>query len=225
MRLAVWKSVLVVGAVLTTAYFFLPNESVQNAAYAVLGDDVTSLYSVVNVTLPFPSYADALYLLGYPFLFAGVLRLTRESDRTFWLEETADAAIVAIGFLAASWQFLMDSYVHDVTLSSFGMLVNLAYPMMDVALVFIVLRAIVFRRSKEPYLLILGAAMLLMGVADFTYDVLTLHNSYATGNFVDGLFLFQYVLLAAAPPPPSVHAAPPPPLTEGDRVERGSTRN
>lgn len=174
-----------------------------------LGDDVFSLYpSLWHISVPFPSYADALYLAGYPFLFAGVLRLTRSVTRDFWREENADAAIVAIGVLSVSWQFLMDNYVHDPTVTTFGMLVNLAYPMMDVALVFIVLRAILFRQSASGHLKLLAAAMLVMFVADFTYDLMTLHNSYSPGNAVDALFLFEYVLVAVAALHPSLRPGP-----------------
>src|ERR1039458_528536 len=46
-----------------------------------LGDDASSFYNLVlHVSVPFPSFADALYLAGYPFLFAGVLRLTRNPN-------------------------------------------------------------------------------------------------------------------------------------------------
>jgi diguanylate cyclase (GGDEF)-like protein len=191
-----------------------------------LGDDLFSLYqSLWHVSVPLPSYADVLYLGGYPFLFAGVLRLTRGASRSFWREENVDAAIVSMGVLALSWQFLMDSYVHDPTLSTFGMLVNLAYPIMDVALVFIVLRAILFRQSRSGFLMILAAAMLTMFVADFTYDVMTLHNSYTTGNIIDALFLLEYVLVAVAALHPSVASAPIAPASVGVESVRGSSGN
>jgi len=170
-----------------------------------LGDDVLAVYqSVLHLSAPFPSYADALYLSGYLFLFAGLLRLTRGASQAFWREENADAALVSIGVLAVSWQFLMDPYVHNLALSVFGRAVNLAYPVMDIALVFIVMRAIIFRDTRSGHLRLLAAAMLTMLGADFAYDVLTLHNSYTTGNVTDGVYLLEYVLIAAAALHPSM---------------------
>jgi diguanylate cyclase (GGDEF)-like protein len=172
-----------------------------------LGDDAGTFYSsVLHVSVPFPSTADALYLAGYPFLFAGVLRLTRNPIRSVRREDSADAAIVSIGVLAISWHFLMNSYVHDATLDTVGMLVNLAYPIMDIALVFLVFRTLLFRESRQPFHKLLAAAMTVMFVADFTYDLLVLHNSYASGNAVDALFLVEYVLIGAAALHPSVAA-------------------
>ena len=144
-----------------------------------------------------------MYLTGYPFLFAGVLRLTRNPDRSVRREDTADAAIVSMGALAISWHFLMNSYVHDTTLNTFGMLVNLAYPIMDIALVFLVFRTLLFRESKQPFHKFLAAAMTVMFVADFTYDLLVLHNRYTSGNAVDALFLLEYVLIGVAALHPS----------------------
>ena len=173
-------------------------------ALFTLGDDVYSVYgNFLHVSVPFPSYADALYLSGYPFLFVGVLRLSRSERVATQREENADAAVVSLGVLAISWHFLMNAYFSDPTMSALGMFVTMAYPVMDIALVFILFRSIIFRRSTTPSVRLLAAAMSVMFVGDFTYDLLVLHGSYATGNAVDGAFLLEYVLVAAAALHPS----------------------
>ncbi len=67
----------------------------------------------------------------------------------------------------------------------------LAYPIMDIALVFIVVRALLFAESSRPFTKLLAAALIVMFAADFAYDLLVLHDSYATGNWVDGLLPAQ----------------------------------
>ena len=171
-----------------------------------LGDDVTTYYQVIVHHVPFPSFADLSYLSGYPFLFAGVIRLTRTSGRSKWREDNADAAVVALGALAISYQFLMSPYVHDLTLSTFGMLVNLTYPIMDIALLFVVFRALMLRRTGLAFQKTLAVALSMTLIGDFTYDLLTLHNSYSTGNFVDAFFLLEYVFIAVSALLPSVSA-------------------
>jgi diguanylate cyclase (GGDEF)-like protein len=174
-------------------------------AFFTLGDDVYSFYSIIlHLNVPFPSYADALYLSGYPFLFIGVLSLARSTNYFSQREDTADAAIVSLGVLAISWHFLMNTYFNNLTVSTFGLFVNMAYPVMDIALVFILFRTMFFRPSSSPSHRLLAAAMSVMFVADFTYDLLVSHGSYVTGNAVDGLFLFEYVLIAAAALHPSI---------------------
>ena len=174
----------------------------------VLGDGVLDVYDIVlHRDAPFPSVADALYLLGYPFLFAGVFRISRSRGARDSREARADTAIVCIGALALSWQFLMHSYAHDSTVSGFGKLVTLAYPMMDLGVVFIVVGALLYgvaRRSSDKLII---AAITAMLVGDFVYDVLVLRGAYTVGNPVDAAFLVNYVLIAVAALHPSMAQA------------------
>jgi diguanylate cyclase (GGDEF)-like protein len=175
-----------------------------NACF-VLGDGVLDVYDLVlHRSAPFPSVADALYLLGYPFLFAGVFRISRSRGARDSREARADAAIVCIGALALSWQFLMHSYAHDSTVDGFGKLVTMAYPVMDLGVVFIVVSALlcgVARRSSDRLII---AAITAMLVGDFAYDILVLRGAYTVGNPVDAAFLINYVLIAVAALHPSM---------------------
>ena len=83
----------------------------------------------------------------------------------------------------------------------------LAYPIMDVMLVFVLFRSVVFGSTRRPFHWLLVAAMTTMFVADFTFDLLALHNAYTTTSFVNALFLAEYVLIAAAALHPSVAGA------------------
>jgi hypothetical protein len=149
----------------------------------VLGDGVYDIYQfVLHRPVPFPSVADALYLAGDPFIFGGVMRLTRMHGRTGARESYADAAIVAIGALALSWHFLVGSYANDTTLHLFAKLVTVAYPMMDIAVLFIVVRGLLFGGSRSPAHKLLVGSLLSMLIGDFIYDLLTQHGSYTTGN-------------------------------------------
>jgi diguanylate cyclase (GGDEF)-like protein len=118
----------------------------------------------------------------------------------------------------------MSSYVHDSSLGTLGMLVNFAYPIMDIALVFILFRALVFGQSRKPFHRWLAAAVTFMFVGDFTYDLLVLHNSYQTGNASDALFLTEYVLVAVAALHPSTAAGWTPTPT-AEATETADTRD
>src|SRR6202044_2291565 len=85
----------------------------------VLGDGVYDVYQfILHRAVPFPSVADALYLAGYPFIFSGVLRLTRLRGHPGARESYADAAIVSIGMLALTWHFLVGTYASDVKMDT-----------------------------------------------------------------------------------------------------------
>jgi len=181
----------------------------------VLGDAVYDGYQyVLHRPTPFPSIADAFYLAGYPWLLLGIARVTRgraAHGRT--RESLADAAIVAIGALAISWHFLMGAYATGTSVGSFGKLVNLAYPVLDLAVLFIVVEGLVFGTARRPVHRLLAAAMVAMIVSDFLYDVMVLHGSYAVGSPIDAGWLVSYVLVGVAALHPSMAlqavAAPP----------------
>ncbi len=172
----------------------------------VLGDGVYGVYQFfLHRPTPFPSIADAFYLAGYPFLIVGVTRLTRDpTERGRSRESFADAAIVAIGALALSWHFLMGPYATDPSAGTFAKLVNLAYPALDLGVLFIVLQGLLFGVARREVHRLIAAAMIAMVVSDFAYDVLALHGSYAAGNPVDAGWLANYVLVGAAALHPSM---------------------
>jgi diguanylate cyclase (GGDEF)-like protein len=174
-------------------------------AFFVFGDGVLDVYDLVlHREAPFPSIADALYLLGYPFLFAGVFRVSRSRGTPDSREARADSAIVCLGALAFSWQFLMGSYAHDSTVSWFGKLVTMAYPVMDLGVIFIVASALLFGVARRPADKLIMAAVIVMLIGDFVYDVLVLRGSYSVGNPVDAAFLINYALIGAAALHPSM---------------------
>ena len=175
-----------------------------NACF-VLGDAVYLVYdAVLHTGTPFPSVADALYLAGYPFLIVGVRRISRVRGVRGARESWADAAMVSVGALALSWHLLMGTYAGDGTLSRFGKIVTLAYPVMDIGVLFLVASAMMSSGLRRGADTLLAAAVSVMLVADFVYDLLVLHSSYTSGSPIDAAFLLNYVLLAAAAAHPSV---------------------
>jgi diguanylate cyclase len=173
---------------------------------SAVGDAIENIgYNLfLHRPIPFPSIADAFYLAAYPFLFAGIARLCRSPAQRGGRENYADAAILSVGALALSWHFLMGSYLHDDTMSAFGRLVILAYPIMDLGILFIVIRSLLFGGARLPFQKILALSMASMLVADFTYDILVLHGGYAIGDAVDAGWLLNYVLVGVAALHPSM---------------------
>ncbi len=176
----------------------------------VCGDAVYDGYQyVLHRPTPFPSFADALYLAGYPWLVLGIARVTRgRAAKARTRESLADAAIVAAGALAISWHFLMGAYATDPSVGTFGKLVNLAYPVLDLAVLFVVVEGLVFGTARRPVHRLLAAAMVAMVVSDFAYDVMVVHGTYTVGSPVDAGWLVNYVLVGVAALHPSMALRP-----------------
>lgn len=175
-----------------------------NACF-VAGDAVFDVYDLIlHTAVPVPSAADGLYLAGYPLLFAGIFRVSGLRGLPGSRESRADAAIVCVGGLALSWQVLMGSYAHDTTLSIFGKLVTMAYPIMDLGVLFMLVNGLMARTARRATDRLILTAVTVMLLADFNYDLLVLHDAYTTGNLIDAGFLLNYVLMAAAALHPSM---------------------
>src|SRR5664279_2600451 len=119
-----------------------------------------------------------------------------------------------------SWHLLMGSYAHDGSLSAFGRLVTMAYPMMDIGVLFIVVNSLVFGGVRRPADKLVAVAVMAMVVADFVFDVQILHGSYTWGDPIDAGWLINYVLLGVAALHPSMATVLPPAPAAVDQLHR-----
>ena len=72
------------------------------------GDLMFVIYEDVLHETPFPSYADVLYLAGYPILASGLALLARRSRATRGHAAIIDAGILVVPLTVISWIYLVD---------------------------------------------------------------------------------------------------------------------
>ncbi|WP_375480683.1 putative bifunctional diguanylate cyclase/phosphodiesterase [uncultured Jatrophihabitans sp.] len=167
------------------------------------GDAILNYDDIVLHTEPFPSIADAFYLSGYPCLVLSVVLMTRYTIRRR-REDRADAAIITLGALTLLWQVLVTSYAHDSTVTLAAKVVSIAYPVMDVGVLFVVALALFATRAKHASAVLVAVSLTALMIADIGYDLLELHGSYTSGNPIDAGWLISYGLLGVAALHPSM---------------------
>jgi len=153
----------------------------------------------LRVVLPFPSFADVLYLAEYPLAAAGLLIFvycrTPDGDR----RSLIDALTLTVGLAMLSWTFLIRPYVHNPALSGLQKGVAIAYPLGDVLMLALLARLLApgSGRTRCVQLLTLGAVACL--VSDVAFGVMQLHGTFHNGSLVDlGWALFYSAWGAAA---------------------------
>jgi diguanylate cyclase (GGDEF)-like protein/PAS domain S-box-containing protein len=139
----------------------------------------------VMVALPYPSFADALYLLTYPLFAAGLLIFihwrTPDKDR----RSLIDALTLTAGLALLSWTFLIQPYVHDSGLSVLQKSVAIAYPLGDVLLLALIARLLApgIGRLRSVQFLTLGTVGCL--ASDVAFGAIQLHGTFHNGTIVD----------------------------------------
>jgi diguanylate cyclase (GGDEF)-like protein len=169
----------------------------------VVGDGLYTWYDVVAHVAPFPSPADALYLLAYPLLTAGFMLLLRSRQRRSELAGVVDSSIVTVGLALVSWVVLAGPIALATDTPVLDRLVGVAYPACDILLLAVLVRLVISPGARTVAFRLLTAACGLMLVADTLYAVLVAKSAY-DGGMVDLFWLASYVLWGAAALHPSM---------------------
>jgi len=152
----------------------------------------------LKIQVPFPSFADALYLLEYPLYAAGVLIFIRwrspEGDR----RSVIDALILTVGLALLSWLYLILPYARNPELTWLQKSVAIAYPLGDVLVLAMIARLLApgTGRTRAVQLLTLGTVGVL--VSDVAYGLIQLHSTFHNGTVVDLGWAVLYAAWGAA---------------------------
>jgi diguanylate cyclase (GGDEF)-like protein/PAS domain S-box-containing protein len=170
-----------------------------------VGDVYTySIRILFNVTVPFPSFGDAVYLTMYPVLMVGIMLFVRRRNQRADGPGAVDALIMTLGLALVSGIILIAPYVHDHTLGLLPKLVSIGYPTGDIILLAAGIRLAVDGGKRQPAFYLLIAGIVSMLVTDDTYGVLTLHNAYTHQYWLDAGWIFFYLFWGAAALHPSM---------------------
>jgi signal transduction histidine kinase len=168
------------------------------------GDIVFTVDELIrHVETPFPSVADALYLLGYPLIAAGAVAIVRRRSPGRDRGALIDAVIISLGAGLLTWVFVAAPYTRDDSLAPLAKLVSTGYPLMDLLVLAVMVRLVVgggFRNASFR-LLCVGVGALL--AADIVYASNLLGGGYVSGGLTDLVWMMSYIAWGAAALHPS----------------------
>jgi methyl-accepting chemotaxis protein len=168
-----------------------------------VGEIIWSVYEVgMGVDVPFPSAADAGFLLAIPLAIAGVFAFTYAPGRfTTRGEALLAGSIVAMSLVFVGWAAGLGEVYSTSSSSLVAQLIGLAYPVADIITITVLVT--VLRRSPRSQI---GTMLLLIGglaaisLADSTFAYLTATGTYgAIGTMLDAGWVVGYLLIALAP--------------------------
>ncbi|MEU9184909.1 EAL domain-containing protein [Streptomyces sp. NPDC048484] len=173
-----------------------------SSAMAAAGNLVWGWYEVVlESPVPNPSWADLFFLCFAPPAIVGLLVLAkRPVSKAGWVCLALDSWLIGGSLLTLSWSLALAQAAKAEGPSVPHTALSLAYPLLDIALVSMVL-ALHFRRSAVNRSAVNTAigALALTVMCDALFTSPLLHNDYRSGQLLDAGWFAGSLLLAYAP--------------------------
>jgi hypothetical protein len=172
-----------------------------------IGEVIFTFYeNVLGIEAPFPSIADAFYLVAMVCFAAGLIVVHRRCVSERQGTNLIDALMVGTVAGMLSWICLMEPNVYDQTSSLFERLISIAYPLMDLVVLVAVLQLWLASHKRLPAYYLLSASLVFLLIADTAYAATLVNGTYETGNPLDAGWLLFFVLFGAAVLHPSMVA-------------------
>jgi hypothetical protein len=171
------------------------------SAYVLLATGVLLLGIgdiLYGISQPVPSLADVLYVTAYPLIGLGLMGLVRRRQPIESRSPLIEAMVVAVGIGVIAMALLLVPSGDSESLGYLTPAVALGYPLMDVALIAILVRALRSDTERRVPFLLIGLALVSLLVADVGYVLLDFGTGYAVGEALDIAWLLAYVCFGAA---------------------------
>ncbi|MFI9151684.1 aminotransferase class I/II-fold pyridoxal phosphate-dependent enzyme [Streptomyces sp. NPDC053367] len=172
------------------------------------------LEAYFDASNPFPSPADACYLVTYPLFATGLAGLVRYRWSGHDLPSLLDALIVTAGLALPVWVYLVQPQSEVEGLTWQQRAISVAYPLGDVLVLALLTQLLIRGPRSAPnrsvQLLALGTATLLG--FDIAYGILQLNSMWQVGTLLDAGWIVFYTAwgLAALHPSMAELTAPEP---------------
>ena len=154
---------------------------------------------------PVPWWSDLFFLLQFPCFFLALLLAPCAPDGgpqgVVRLRMFLDSLLLMGATALLSWYFLIAPIYFESTLSFIGKLTDLAFPVADLGVLFILV--VLFTHAKRPQAgrIVLGlliVAFILLISGDVWFAVLSLSNGYLPGDPPDVFWMLCYLLFLLA---------------------------
>src|SRR4051812_33131472 len=171
----------------------------------VLGDAVFSLQGVWGID-SYPAPADAVYVVAYALMAAGLVVMVRRRGANSDLAAVLDAAILATGAAVVAGVFVVAPAASDSSLSTLGKLTSAFYPTADILLLAILVRFWATPSARTTSFRMLICALGFVFAGDVYYTTTTIMTGSVASQLANDMVWFAgYILIAGATWDSSVH--------------------
>lgn len=162
------------------------------------GEGAWAVYDAVGGDVPVPSYADIGYLAAIPLALAALtVQSSQGRDGRQQLRAGLDMFILATALLFLSSTLILHAVGAQNDLTSAAGVITIAYPVGDVLMIFLLLRAVRWLDGPDRIAMAcILVGLLAMTLSDSGYTYLTSVHDYATGSSIDTGWIVAYLGIA-----------------------------
>lgn len=161
--------------------------------------DLYSTHAISDLRdAPYPSLADGGHLATYPCFIIGIGLLLRPRVAHFTVSAWLDGAIGALASAALGTAALAPALIGITGGDTGAVMTNLAYPVGDLLLVAMVVAAVIIGGGAGARWVLIGAGLLLWGLAEGIYLLQEADSSYTEGTILDSMWLAGGLSIASA---------------------------
>ena len=159
-----------------------------------------------TISVPYPSIADAIFVLSWPLWTYGILQLSKANGIKFAMQKMGKGFLwipIAITFISVYLLVYVARGGISYDNNPFKLFFDLFYPLGDIVIlsvtasVYMLLRKFIGGMYKFPTLLLM-VGFSLNYAADFLFSYTTTKGTYFNGHFADFLFTTTMFVLALA---------------------------
>jgi diguanylate cyclase (GGDEF)-like protein len=202
---SIWTEVLLYNLVGLTAIISIvlsPKLEFSAAKFAIglgilawlIGSVIASFAHYNFATTLLTSFGELMYLVFYPFILIGSVRIIRGQSK-YKKSEILDSAIIGFGVTTFGAAVLLPQVLPSIDQPLMKLFYPLAYPLADLLLAAIVLSLLSIRRFS-PGSLILITGITTFVITDFLYLSIDTYSNYSIGGLVDDGWLFGILLIS-----------------------------
>ena len=167
-----------------------------------LGELGWAIYTLaLNVEMPYPSMADAAWLIGYVPFFAAFHGYVRNFQFTISRKLfTTGAVMIGLVCFGSFAYFVAPVFADMAGKEATTIAIDIAYPALDLCLLgYALLALLIFMRGRIGLAwALISSATFMFALADMLFTYATLQGTYFTGHPLELPFHFGYILYALA---------------------------
>ena len=202
---SIWTEVLLynlVGLAAIISIVLSPKLEFTAAKFAIglgilawlIGSVIASFAHYNFATTLLTSFGELMYLVFYPFIVVGSVRIIR-GKTLYKSSELLDSAIIGFGITTFGVAFVLPQVLPNLNQNLWQSFYALAYPLADLMLIAIVLSLLFIRRFSLPsFLLAIGVSIFV--ATDFFYLSLDNEALYSLGTWIDDGWLMGILVIS-----------------------------